>query len=79
MALMGVIIHAVGNICSFSALESPAGFKELHEGHVSRLHYLNQTNYVSLFSWQACAITCSVQSINLNAALLIIMVLKLFV
>lgn len=59
MALMGVIIHAVGSICSSTALECPVGFEELLEGHMSRPLCLNQTNYVPLFSQQlqACVIT----------------------
>lgn len=60
MALMGVIIHAVGSICSSSALESPAGIKELLKGRASSPQCLHQTNYTPLFSQQsrASAITC---------------------
>lgn len=71
MALMGVIIHAVGSICSSSALESPAGIKELLKGRASSPQCLHQTNYTPLFSQQsrASAITCVFfRSINLNEA-----------
>lgn len=70
MAVMGTIIHAVGSMCSFSALESPVGCKDLLEGYVLR------TNYEPQFSQKlkACAIMCILfifNLINLNGALFI--------
>lgn len=76
MALMGVIIHAVGSICSSSALESPAGFKKtpgrdtcpdpcVYAEPITCLRFHGTHEHVQSHVYS--------QSVNLNAAFLITM------